>query len=87
MYNGKVPFGHAGFNNRVAAYPFKHSGAAENVAMNSGYSSVNSIAKCAVDGWINSPGHRRNLLSNMTYCGIGVWGSSKVYLTQLFACV
>jgi uncharacterized protein YkwD len=83
MGDGKVPFGHAGFDKRVKAYPFQSSSAAENVAMNSGSS---NIAQVAVDGWINSPGHRKNLLSNTTYCGIGVYRNdhNQFYLTQLF---
>jgi uncharacterized protein YkwD len=83
MAEGIVPFGHAGFDKRVAAYPFASTSAAENVAWNAGTS---DIAKVAVDGWINSPGHRKNLLSNHNYCGIGVYRlSGKFYLTQLFA--
>lgn len=84
MAEGKVPFGHAGFDKRVAAYPMASSSAAENVAWNSGTS---EIASTAVNGWIESPGHRKNLLSRHNYCGIGVFRSSngRFYLTQLFA--
>jgi len=83
MGDGKVPFGHAGFNERVRQYPFHAISAAENVAMNYGMSTV---AKVAVDGWIDSPGHRKNLLANHNYCGIGVYQNSRGawYLTQLF---
>eukprot|EP00483_Globobulimina_turgida_P001941 UN01943 len=55
MSDGKVPFGHDGFNERVKKYPFRALTAAENVAMSNGLSNV---AKVAVDGWIDSPGHR-----------------------------
>ena len=56
-----VPFGHAGFSHRVSQFPFHVNSAAENVAMSHGFSS-RQVAKIAVDGWIDSPGHRRNLL-------------------------
>jgi len=48
---------------------------------------MSSVAKVAVDGWIQSPGHRKNLLhAQMVYCGIGVYQNSAGawYLTQLF---
>ncbi len=84
MGDGKVPFGHQGFNERVKQYPFSVRGAAENVAMSQG---MRDVAKVAVDGWIQSPGHRKNLLApSMEYCGIGVYKNSQGawYLTQLF---
>ena len=55
----------------------------ENVAMNKGQADA---VQCAVDGWIKSPGHRKNLLGNFYYCGIAVYcyyGS--FYFTQLLA--
>jgi uncharacterized protein YkwD len=84
MAEGRVPFGHSGFEKRVASYPMPTSSAAENVAWNAGTS---DIAVTAVNGWINSPGHRKNLLSRHNYCGIGVFRSAnnRFYLTQLFA--
>merc|ERR1712176_573105 len=83
MSDGKVPFGHHGFNDRVKQYPFRAMSAAENVAMSNG---LRNVAKVAVDGWIDSPGHRKNLLSNNNYCGIGVYRgyNGAYYLTQLF---
>eukprot|EP00029_Vermamoeba_vermiformis_P001490 TRINITY_DN11666_c0_g1_i1.p1 TRINITY_DN11666_c0_g1~~TRINITY_DN11666_c0_g1_i1.p1 ORF type:complete len:363 (+),score=80.33 TRINITY_DN11666_c0_g1_i1:26-1114(+) len=82
MGEGQVPFSHQGFDARVKQMPGPMS-AAENLAMNIGHSNV---ARTAVDGWINSPGHRRNLLASHEYCGIGVYRNSvgKWYLTQLF---
>jgi len=84
MGDGKVPFGHAGFDQRVRQYPMSYRSAAENVAMSSG---LPEVARVAVNGWIDSPGHRKNLLSNSIYCGIGVYQNSKGawYLTQLFS--
>jgi len=62
----------------------RYSFAAENVAMSKG---LPDVAKVAVNGWITSPGHRKNLLSRSTWCGIGVYKTSSgaFYLTQLFA--
>ena len=44
------------------------------------------VAVVAVDGWIHSPGHCKNLLSDQYYCGIGVYKNKRgeYYLTQLF---
>lgn len=85
MAAGRVPFSHQGFNNRFRAFPFRFTrGGAENVAMNAG---IADVAKVAVDGWINSPGHRKNMLGNFNYSGIGVTQGAQGawYLTQLFA--
>ena len=51
-----------------------------------GYSQY-SIAEMAVNGWINSPGHRKNLLSNINSCAIATYITScgAYYLTQMFA--
>jgi len=80
-----APFSHDGFNDRVSQFPFPVSGAAENLFMTAGVPAA-AVAKQAVDGWINSPGHRKNLEGNFLYCGIGVYRNSAgaYYLTQLF---
>ena len=42
--------------------------------------------QCAVDGWLNSPGHKRNLL-NTKYTDTGIGIANKrgtVYYTQIF---
>jgi len=54
--------------------------AAENVAYGYDYTAV-------VDGWMNSPGHRANILSDSTHIGIGmaVSASGSPYYTQNFA--
>ena len=86
MGDKKVPFGHKGFNERIKQFPFHFSLACENVFMCQGYSE-NSIADNAVNGWINSPGHRKNLLSDTNYCAIATYRtpSGAYYLTQMFA--
>eukprot|EP01132_Coremiostelium_polycephalum_P003138 gene3138-3923_t len=84
MGTGVVAFGHDGFQNRIRRYPFQHRGTAENVSYRYG---SNDVAKDAVDGWINSPGHRKNMLGQFNLCGVGVFKArdGKIYLTQLFA--
>lgn len=47
MGDGKVPFGHQGFDQRVSQFPFAVHSAAENVAMSNGFSDV---ARVAVNG-------------------------------------
>lgn len=83
MANGKVPFSHQGFRNRVSAIPLRYRSAAENVAFNLGYSDP---AQEAVIGWLHSPGHLSNIKGSYNLTGIGVATNSQgeVYLTQLF---
>jgi uncharacterized protein YkwD len=43
-------------------------------------------AKEAVEGWLQSPGHKRNIEGNFTLTGIG-WAKDKrgmIYFTQIF---
>eukprot|EP00927_Polykrikos_kofoidii_P038977 TRINITY_DN33419_c0_g1_i1.p1 TRINITY_DN33419_c0_g1~~TRINITY_DN33419_c0_g1_i1.p1 ORF type:complete len:922 (-),score=110.19 TRINITY_DN33419_c0_g1_i1:118-2883(-) len=84
MARGEMPFSHLDFDKRVARYPFPHAGAGENLAYNGGHADV---AVTAVKGWIDSPGHRKNLLGTWNLCGVGVAQSSggMFYFTQLFA--
>ena len=86
MGNKKVPFGHKGFNQRYRSFPFAKSGGAENVAYCYGCD-YREIAKTIVDGWINSPGHRKNLLGNFNRCTIASYKTEggRYYFTQLFA--
>ena len=86
MGEGLVPFSHEGFNERVNQFNFTYYKACENVFMCQGYSQY-SVAENAVKGWINSPGHKQNLLSDTTHCAIAVFKNSygEFYLTQLFA--
>ncbi|MBD2502331.1 CAP domain-containing protein [Anabaena azotica] len=83
MARGKVPFSHQGFEQRVNAIPLRYKSAAENVAFNRGY---DDPADEAVVGWIDSPGHLRNIRGNYNMTGIGVATNAQgeVYLTQIF---
>lgn len=79
----KTAFSHNGFEERIAIIS-KSAGtmtaAAENVAYG------NLTASAVVKGWINSPGHRKNIEGNYTLTGIGVYRDRKgvVFFTQLF---
>ena len=86
MGEGIVPFGHKGFNERIKQFNFTYYRACENVYMCQGYSQYN-IAENAVQGWINSYGHRQNLLSETSHCAIAAYKNNygQFYLTQLFA--
>jgi uncharacterized protein YkwD len=68
MASGKTPFGHEGLDARAKQIRKKigHiNTAGENVA----YGRMS--AKEVVEGWLNSPGHRRNIEGDFTLTGIG----------------
>jgi uncharacterized protein YkwD len=85
MASGKVPFSHQGVEERFRQYPFPSRQSAENLAMSKGVGEL-SVARVAVEGWIDSPGHRKNLLGNFNWCGIAVFQGADggYYSTQLF---
>jgi uncharacterized protein YkwD len=43
--------------------------------------------KSVFDGWMNSPGHRANILSDEVHMGVGAatGGNGRMYWTQKFA--
>lgn len=73
MGNGKVKFGHGGFKKRHEKVPFSTISFSENVAWNMGFSDPKEFTECAVRGWINSPGHRKNMLATNSICAIAVF--------------
>ena len=83
MLTGKTPFGHEGFRDRIDLIR-KRLGplhvAAENVA------SGPMTAREVVDGWLHSPGHRRNIEGDFLLTGIGVAvaRNGNIYFTQIF---
>ncbi len=85
MASGAVPFSHDGFSQRVQAIAevISYDGAAENVAYNQGYSDP---ATQAVQGWLNSTGHRTNIEGGYNLTGIGVAknSSGEYYFNQVF---
>lgn len=86
MSLGDVPVGHAGFEERAAAVrlelPVARVG--ENVAFNRG---SEDPVRTAIQGWLESAGHRENLEGDWLYAGVGVAHDSTDgwYFTQIFA--
>ena len=83
MLTGRSPFGHDGFKDRINVIKGRLGTlhvAAENVA------SGPMGAREVVDGWLHSPGHRRNIEGDFRLTGIGVATASNgmVYFTQIF---
>ncbi|MBD1813935.1 CAP domain-containing protein [Microcoleus vaginatus DQ-U2] len=83
MANGKVSFSHDGFEGRAEAITIPYKSVAENLAYNFGYSDP---VRNAVEGWIKSDGHRKNMEGQFNVTGIGVAKNAKgeYYFTQLF---
>jgi uncharacterized protein YkwD len=77
--------GHRGFDQRLEDIRSKmpHRAAAENVAMNFGHEDP---ARAAVQGWIESPPHRKNLLGDFSLTGIGIARDARggYFFTQIF---
>jgi uncharacterized protein YkwD len=86
MANGSRPFGHDGFEERIAsaAATLTVSSASENVATNN--YPVDRVAQQVVDGWISSSGHRRNLEGDFQLTGVGVARSpaGDYFVTQIY---
>lgn len=79
----KTAFGHDGFEKRAATVG-KAAGPMAASAENVAYGQLS--AREVVDGWLNSPGHRKNISGNYALTGIGVYTDAKgvVFFTQLF---
>jgi uncharacterized protein YkwD len=84
MASGKTPFGHDGLNNRAKAIQ-KNLGAISAVGEN--VASGQMSAREVVDGWLRSPGHKRNIEGDFVLTGIGLARNSKgiIYFTQIFS--
>jgi len=83
MASGKVEFGHDGFDDRAARIKTQLKNVnswAENVAFGS------KTARQAVEMWLKSPGHKKNIEGNYNLTGIGIAkGPDGLYFTQIFA--
>jgi uncharacterized protein YkwD len=80
---GKI--GHEGFHDRVQSVSKEivYRSAAENVGYNMGYAQPEAIA---VEDWIGSPGHQKNLVGRYDLTGIGSAKNDRgeTYFTQIF---
>ncbi len=71
--------GHAGSYTFDPVVPNPYYGVAENIAM--GYSTPQQV----MEGWMNSPGHRANILNGgYTHIGVGVCDGCGKHWTQCF---
>ncbi len=84
MASGKVAFGHRGLNTRAKAIR-KALGEISSVGENVASGPMN--AREVVDGWLNSPGHKRNIEGDFTLTGIGYAQGKKgnIFFTQIFS--
>lgn len=86
MASGKVEFGHDGFNDRARTI-FK-SGRHDSLGENVAYTYlVEDPLMTSLEGWMNSQGHRENILGAFDETGVGIAFSKqgRCYITQLFA--
>ncbi len=86
MAQSKVDFGHRGSKARAKKVGefISASTIGENVARNRGYDDPVAIA---VEGWMKSRGHRRNILGKYDVTGVGVAEANDgtLFFTQVFA--
>jgi uncharacterized protein YkwD len=86
MASGDANFGHGGFGDRVDQMKgliAGFQGAGENVLYTT---ELDDVAERAVQMWLHSPHHLRNIRGDYTFSGIGVSLSpgGALYFTQLF---
>jgi uncharacterized protein YkwD len=83
MASGKTPFGHQGMEQRIKAIE-KQLGPVTAAAENVAYGQM--TAREVVDEWLHSPGHRKNIEGDYTFCGIGLARDPQgmPYYTQIF---
>ena len=84
MAQHKKGFNHNGFQDRIRSLPFECYNSGENIYMST---LEDGLAREAVNGWISSPGHERNLRGNYSHCAIGIAqdaSSGAYYVTQIF---
>ncbi len=86
MATGDTDFGHDGFGDRVdqmKSVIAGFEGAGENVLYTT---QLDDVAARAVQMWLHSPHHLKNIRGDYNFSGIGVWQSKDgaLYFTQLF---
>ena len=72
-----------GVGDRLTAAGIPWRGAGENLAWTFGHTDPVPVS---VNGWMNSPGHRANILNDSwTHTGVGIaYDGSEAYITQVF---
>jgi uncharacterized protein YkwD len=87
MASGRSGFGHGGFRDRAKTVDTKvrYQRVAENVARHRRRARA-EIHRVAVDGWVHSWGHRRNIEGKYSLTGVGaaLAPDGSIYLTQIF---
>ncbi len=83
MVKGTTPFGHDGFETR-AGHIKKAVGFIYGVAENVAYGQM--TAEEVVNGWLHSPGHKKNIEGDYNFTGVGTVQREDgvIYFTQLF---
>jgi uncharacterized protein YkwD len=83
MAVGKTSFGHDGFKERAKTI----QKALGSVEIGENVASGPMTAREVVDGWLHSPGHKKNIEGNFTLTGIGYAVDKKgvIYFTQIFS--
>ncbi len=85
MADGKTPFGHEGFTNRLEQLKarFAFTAAAENVGYVTGQSNPVDVI---VNGWLGRNDHRANMLGDFQVSGIGVaqGPGGELFITQIY---
>jgi len=88
MATGRVGYGHGGFDGRIEriARLITQRGVGENVHTIMISKSPSYVGEKAVAGWLESPGHRRNIEGSYDLTGVGIaqGPSGEYFLTQLF---
>src|SRR4030095_11787649 len=84
MASGRCSFGHDGYNGRVSKVKKIIKPCDGYVGENVAYGAHNG--KDAFDIWKNSSGHRKNMLGDYKYIGIGTASNRRgvIYYTQIF---
>lgn len=85
MATGRTPFSHDGFEQRVNNIK-KEMGITYLAAVAENVAEGQMSAREVVKGWLNSPGHKKNIEGNYNQTGIGVSRSRSgdLYFTQIF---
>jgi len=86
MATGETDFGHDGFSDRISLLKSELRGlwgAGENVLYTS---NLDGVARNAVQLWLHSPHHLKNIRGDYNYSGLGVWQDKNgvIYFTQIF---